>query len=64
MYGLKIKIFGKWRQKKVGDPTLVTPSGSPYRSDFFAKKLNLKRPQLSIKKIGPITSSSSGHLEL
>ena len=29
-------------EEKVGDPTLVTPPGSPYRSDFSAKKNKCK----------------------
>ena len=66
MYRLRFKIFEKkLRKKKVDDPTLVFPPGSPHVQIFYPKKLNVKRPQLWIKtKIGTITSSSSGHFEL
>ena len=59
MYNLKSEKFGT----KVKDHLQGPPS--PH-SDFSAKKIiNEKRPQLSIKiQIWPITSSSSGHLEL
>ena len=54
----KLKVAPK---KKFRDPPLAAPPWSPWPYNFFRKTYFMyKKPQLSIKKMVPITSKSKG----